>query len=128
MSESLDPPPQAGPPIPVLDPEPLARLHQLGGQAFVQKMVALFLEQTPARLTAAAQELEQGNLEALGRRMHSLKSSAGQLGARQVQEVASLLEQACEAGQEAPARALFPALERAWQEACHLLIAQYNPT
>ncbi|MBL8797243.1 MAG: Hpt domain-containing protein [Planctomycetia bacterium] len=70
----------------------LAQLRQMGGPPFVQKMIALFVEHTPPRLAGIRQGLAQGDLAAVEFAAHSLKSSAGNLGADRVQELAQEIE------------------------------------
>jgi two-component system sensor histidine kinase/response regulator len=77
---------------PDLDPTALARLRRVGGEQLVQQLVALFLESTPQRLAVARTGEQQGNREAVIRAMHALKSSAGNVGALRLQDLASHLE------------------------------------
>jgi len=91
----------------------LARLEELGGTAFVREMVGLFLDTTPQRLQAARDGLATGNLEAVERAVHSLKSSAGNLGADEVQDLAGRIEPLAEARQGESIPALMRQLEDA---------------
>jgi HPt (histidine-containing phosphotransfer) domain-containing protein len=68
------------------------QLGKLGGPAFVQKMTALFIEHAPPRLAAIVQGVQQGDLAAVEFAAHSLKSSAANLGAVRVQELAERIE------------------------------------
>jgi len=83
------------------------QLRRLGGLAFVQKMTSLFVEHTPPRLAAIVQGLQQGDLAAVEFAAHSLKSSAANLGAVRVQELAERIEllAASRQGEQLPALA-----------------------
>lgn len=93
----------------VLDPEAIARLRRLGGQVLTGKMASLFLDLAPRRLTAAQAGLEARDPETVWRAAHSLKSSAGNIGAHVLLEAAGRLEEAAEVG--APEGVLRPLLE-----------------
>lgn len=92
----------------------LARLEELGGTPFVQEMIELFVGTTPQRLRAAREGLAAGNLETVERAVHSLKSSAGNLGADRVQEIASTMEGLAAARQADSLPELLQELENAF--------------
>lgn len=116
--------PHRYPPLPalLLDPVPLQRLRQLGGDSFARKMVTLFLEQTPDRLNAGAAALAQADWAGIERCAHALASSAGQLGACQLQQLAARVEQACATGHTHLVGGLFRQLAQAWEEVRGLLL------
>jgi HPt (histidine-containing phosphotransfer) domain-containing protein len=70
----------------------LANLHRLGGTAFVQEMIDLFLDLAPKQLSEARACFEAGNFAALSRVAHSLKSSAANLGTELLRGVAEHVE------------------------------------
>lgn len=70
--------------LPATDPEALRRLERFGGQKLLHEMIALFLENAPARLLAASSATSSGDVIAAENALHSLKSSAAQLGALQL--------------------------------------------
>jgi len=77
-----------------LDPQALERLRLLGkGVKFVGDMISLFLSYAPARLADARAGLQSGDLRAVAMAVHPLKSGAGNLGARAVQDLAGQIEQ-----------------------------------
>lgn len=84
------------------DEAALVKLRQLGGDKFVHRMIDLFFDYAPQRLAAARAGKQAGDLVAIAKGVHPLKSSAGQLGARRVQELAAQIEKLAMA-QEAPA-------------------------
>src|SRR5439155_22905113 len=77
-----------------LDPRALERLRLLGkGVKFVRDMIDLFLSYAPAKLAEAQAGLQSGDLRAVATAVHSLKSGAGNIGARAVQALAGQIEQ-----------------------------------
>lgn len=84
---------------PSLDPEALSRLHKLGGRDLAGKIVAIFLGAAPQKMQEASQGLDQGDLEVVERAVHSMRSSAGNVGALRLSELAEQVEDRAEAGQ-----------------------------
>jgi HPt (histidine-containing phosphotransfer) domain-containing protein len=82
-----------------LDPAALANLRRLGGDRFLGQMIDLFLEHAPKRLAAAQDEERAGNLKGVEAAVHSLKSSAANVGARHLQELAARIEELAGQGQ-----------------------------
>jgi HPt (histidine-containing phosphotransfer) domain-containing protein len=83
---------------PVLDGEALDRLHGIGGDEFVMEMIGLFLEHAPGRITAIKAGYRAGQLAAVERAAHSLKSTAAGLGARALAATAEAIEQQAKDG------------------------------
>ncbi len=77
---------------PIGDPTALQLLERVGGRTLVREMVALFLREAPRRIATARDGLERGDLAAVQGAAHALKSSAGQMGARAMQELSTHLE------------------------------------
>jgi len=90
------------------DAAALVKLRQLGGDNFVRRMIDLFFEYAPQRLGAARAGAQAGDLGAIARGVHPLKSSAGQLGARRVAELAAQIEKLAIAQE---ATAILPLIE-----------------
>lgn len=76
----------------MLDPAVLDRLRRIGGRDFLLEMIALFLENAPLRVRAAREGVEGADSQAVYRAAHSLKSTAGNLGARVLQRTAERVE------------------------------------
>jgi HPt (histidine-containing phosphotransfer) domain-containing protein len=93
------------------DPSAFDRLRRLGGEAFLGKMVDLYFEGVSQRMAAGRAGLASGNLDEVQRAVHSLKSSAGNVGARHVAELAEEIEQL--AGEQRDVADLWRALEAA---------------
>ncbi len=98
----------------VLDPAVLVRLRQLGGQELVGQIVGFFLRSTPQRLAILRTAFPQGDCEACELAAHALQSSAGNVGARQVQHLAGTIERCAERRQLDEIRPVLADLEAAW--------------
>ena len=96
-----------------LDPAAIAKLRQLGGEKFVGDMLSLFFQYAPQRLAAARAGAQAGDLLAVEKAVHALKSSAGQIGARRVQDLAVQIERLAVDKQADAIRLLLPELEEA---------------
>jgi HPt (histidine-containing phosphotransfer) domain-containing protein len=96
-----------------LDTAAIAKLRQLGGEKFVGDMIGLFFQYAPQRLAAARAGAQAGDLEAIEKAAHALKSSAGQIGARRVQDLATQIEKLAVDKQPDAIRLLLPQLEEA---------------
>ena len=78
------------------NPAAVERLVKLGGQKFASDMMEMFSSYGGKKLVEARQAQQAGNLAALAAAAHPLKSSAGNVGALRVQELAAQVEQAAE--------------------------------
>jgi HPt (histidine-containing phosphotransfer) domain-containing protein len=74
------------------DPAAIALLRRVGKDALVARMVGMFVTNAPARLAAIQAALDTGDADGLVRAAHSLKSSAGQLGAVHLQGMLAAIE------------------------------------
>jgi len=97
-----------------LDPAALERLHRLGGEVFVGKMIELFVDYAGGKVAAARQAQVAGNWGGVQEAVHPIKSSAGNVGACRVQELAQQIEQLAKQGQEDALPALIGELEMAF--------------
>ena len=92
----MDTTPPQPPPIDAEVLEMLASLQEPGEPDLLVELVTLFLRDTPSRLRdLSARPLEAGRVVRVA---HAVKGSAGNLGAMLLQERASALEQAAQAG------------------------------
>jgi two-component system, cell cycle response regulator DivK len=71
----------------------LRKLATIGGPGFVQQMSALFETHVPIKVGQILQAFAEGDLEAAARAAHSLKGTAGNVGADRLYAAASRLEQ-----------------------------------
>lgn len=97
-----------------LDPAAMERLQRLGGDAFVGKMIELFMDYVGGKVVAARQAQVAGNLGGVQEAAHPIKSSAGNVGACRVQELAQQIEQLAKQGQGEALPALIGELETAF--------------
>ena len=79
-----------------LDSAAVERLHKLGGTELVQRMVGIVLENLPVRMTEALDGLREDDLEAIERAVHSMRSSAGNVGANGLMQLAETAEDLAE--------------------------------
>ena len=101
----------------VLDQGALARLHRIGGNDFVIEMIELFLENAPLRLQAAREAFEGDDVTTLHRSVHSLKSTAANLGARSLQNTAEAAEARASAKDMEALPPLLDDLDRQYEQA-----------
>lgn len=78
--------------------EALARFYRLGGDALVRQMVTTFVGNASDRVAAAQRAVADGDPEQLAFAAHSLKSSAGNLGATRLMTLATQIEERAQAG------------------------------
>jgi len=97
------------------DESAITRLCQVGGTKLARQMISLFLDNAPKRIEAAQIAEKDGDLEAVQRLPHSLKSSAGNIGARSLQELAERIEQMVAEGKNDSISSLLEELERNWK-------------
>jgi HPt (histidine-containing phosphotransfer) domain-containing protein len=78
---------------PCVDPATLDKLAQMGGKAFAAEMIDLFLNYVPQKLAEARAAEQSGDLTGVKKAVHPVKSSAGNIGAHPMQNLASRIEQ-----------------------------------
>jgi HPt (histidine-containing phosphotransfer) domain-containing protein len=99
------------------NPAAIERLLKLGGAKFTLEMIDLFGSYGAKKLGEARQAQQSGNLKALAEATHPLKSSAGNVGAVRVQELAAQVELAAQEQKAELAGAQLDELESAFAEA-----------
>ena len=107
--------------LPVVDPAQLERLNEWGGPELQGKMIGLFLTHATERLDQIREGLSNGSPEKSETGAHTLKSSAGNVGAQRVQKLAQDAESLAEAGKLDELQALLPSLEGEFDAACQAL-------
>lgn len=70
----------------------ITRLERIGGRKLVREMIAIVLDYVPKKLEAARAGERAGDLVAIQYAVHPIRSSAGNVGAHIVQELASRIE------------------------------------
>ncbi|MEX0892907.1 MAG: Hpt domain-containing protein [Gemmatimonadota bacterium] len=101
----------------VIDRAAIERLTRLGGAALARQMIDLFMEHAAERLDAVRGGVDGPDVKSAERGAHSLKSTAGNLGAERLMEAARQVEDAASAGDHDRVAALFDTLDAALQEA-----------
>jgi two-component system sensor histidine kinase/response regulator len=74
------------------DPTALEMLRRVGKDVLVARMVGMFVANAPARLAAMRAAVDSSDSDGVVRAAHSLKSSAGQLGAIRLQGMLAAIE------------------------------------
>jgi HPt (histidine-containing phosphotransfer) domain-containing protein len=106
------------------NPAAIERLLKLGGQKFTLDMIDLFISYGSKKLAEARTAQQAGDLVKLSAAAHPLKSSAGNVGASRVQELAAQVELSAEEKKAELAGAQLDELERAFTEVKILLEAE----
>ena len=106
------------------DPAAIERLLKLGGPKFTLEMIDLFGSYGGKKVAEARQAQNAGNLTTLAEAAHPLKSSAGNVGAVRVQELAAQVEASAREQNAGLAGAQLDELERAFAEARTYLEAE----
>jgi HPt (histidine-containing phosphotransfer) domain-containing protein len=79
----------------VIDPQAIANLRSLNpgdNDEFLREIAAIFLEDTPMRITELDQSLIAGDVSKFTRAAHSIKGSSANLGATALKAAAEKLE------------------------------------
>ena len=108
---------------PCLDEVTLEKLRTLGGEKFVAEMIEIFFRYVPTKLAEARAAEAAGDLDALQHAVHPLKSSAGNLGAAAMKDIAVRIEQLAMEKNGGPIPGLMRGLEAAYAQACAALEA-----
>lgn len=100
----------------------LERLATRFGAHFVIQLIDIFIAQGRERLTAAERGVAEGDVTAVVAAAHALKSSAGNLGARSLGELAAEIERRGTAGAAVTVLApLVATLSSAFTKVCDAL-------
>ena len=75
-----------------LNEDAIEKLRKIGGEKFVDEMLGLFLEHVPGKVAAAVAGASAGDFAVVEAAVHSVKSSAGNIGAERVFDIASRIE------------------------------------
>lgn len=80
----------------IIDPEAIENLRALtpeDPESFLREIIGIFLDDTPARIDELRQGLANGDQAQFTRAAHSIKGSSSNLGAGELREISSDLEQ-----------------------------------
>lgn len=101
-------------PDPVLDPIVIDNLRQLtppGEPDVLKEVLQLFLDDVPGRIERVRTACQAGNAVELHRAAHSLKGSAGNIGAKDMLAVCRRLDELGKAGEVSGAQGLVASLD-----------------
>ncbi|MEX2283237.1 MAG: Hpt domain-containing protein [Gemmatimonadota bacterium] len=110
------------PTFPILDDAGLKRLYDIGGDRLVNGLIDLFVREAPVRVANALNGSTCGDLDAVHRSAHSLKSTAANFGAVRLSELAGEIEQAAGLQDHARVRQLLTGLEDAYDQTREALV------
>ena len=105
------------PDSPVIDLGAIERLREWGGEGLPRRMVHIFLMHSPERILQIRKGIAEGDASGAGTGAHSLKSSAGNVGAARLQALCQAAETLAEAKDFAALKELLEELEGAHQDA-----------
>ena len=100
--------------LPDLNDDVLDKLGRSYGAKFVRELIGLFLEHVPKNIGAAVAAEKAGDLVAVARATHSVKSSAGNIGAEALLEIAGEIEKLASQGRTESLSPLMRRLESAF--------------
>lgn len=83
---------------PVLDEAALVRLRRIGGPDLVRRLIELYLSNVEDRIGMLSRGVAERNASQLELAAHTMKSSAGNLGAIRLQHTAEALEASAGSG------------------------------
>jgi HPt (histidine-containing phosphotransfer) domain-containing protein len=107
----------------IIDPQAQARLREWGGAKLLTQMIRLFLENAPNRMEQVRKGLAEGNVREAERGVHSLKSSAANVGAVRVSRLAAQMEDHASRADLTAVAGQMPNLESEFAAASHQLAA-----
>lgn len=70
----------------------LSELVELGGQDFLDELIEIFFKHTPLKIKEAENAMAAGNLIEVERSVHSIKSSAGNMGGEALHHLCQTIE------------------------------------
>jgi histidine phosphotransfer protein HptB len=115
---------------PALDLEHLSRLREMGASdasVALGRMFQRYLDSIPPQLTRMHEALEQNDAARLAREAHDLAGSSGVYGLPRLRHCCMALETCARQRTDAEALALLTAVERAYEEARPLVLAELPP-
>jgi two-component system sensor histidine kinase/response regulator len=114
----------------VIDASVIAELRGLESSTdpqFLNRLIELFVEETPHRLEAISEAAESANARALGEEAHRLKGSGAHLGARRMAALCEILEEQGRAGAVIEASALLNVLREEFDRVREALEREKKP-
>ena len=103
----------------------LSEVERVSGTRAVAEIVELFLQYGPRRLVAAREGAAAGDWDMLGQAVHTLKSSAGMIGATRLHDVAGVIERLVKTQRAEEAVRCLPLLDREYARVASFLRERY---
>ncbi len=103
---------------PILDRAAIDRLQEWGGTVLVGKMIQLFLDNTGDKMARIQSGISDREFEDSVQGAHSLKSSAGNLGAQRLSRLAARIEASSGTGDAEALAKLLPKILVAYDLTC----------
>lgn len=114
------------PDLPILDPQPLRDLLDLGaGEELIQELLDLLREDIPPRIAAIRLAMTQADYDRVIQDAHQMKGALGNLGLKQMADLATRLEAAARAGRGTEAGQLAEQLPAAYEAGLKALLAAF---
>jgi len=110
-----------------IDRAALDRLRRVGKDKLVRQMIDIYLDYAPKMLRSALAGEQAGDCLAIEKAVHSLKSSAGHIGASAVHDLARRLESLAREKQFDSIKPLLRELEAAFEQA-RLRLEELKPS
>jgi HPt (histidine-containing phosphotransfer) domain-containing protein len=107
-----------------MDRNALQRLERVGGADLLVRIIDQFLASARQRLETACDCGKSGNLETLGKTLHSLKDAASNLGALGVRDLSAHIERLSVQGAKDLILPLLCQLDRMLQQTEHWLLSE----
>ena len=104
--------------FPLLEAGALERLEEWGGPQMQRRMIELFLSHAPDRMEQIKEGFSRAEANAVEAGAHTLKSSAGNLGATRLQELCEEVERVAEGQDLGELDRLMPELEATYSATC----------
>lgn len=111
----------SGSELALLDERAIRRLEEWGGGEFPRKMITIVLSNSPARMEEIRSGLAAGDAKVVEAGSHSLKSSAGNVGAVRLQKLLLEMELSAAEGNLQGLRDRLPLLEETFEATCEAL-------
>ena len=105
----------------IIDEGALDRLSEWGGEELIERMIRIFLDHAPTRVEEIRSGVETGEIGETEKGAHSLKSSAGNLGAVGLRDVCARVEDLAADGDLHGAADLVQDVEERYREASEVL-------
>ncbi len=112
--------------LPILDPQPLNDLLDLGGSAdLIHELIDLFQEDVPIRLAALSAAFAASDAPQVMMEAHQLKGALSNMGLVRFADLASRIEARARDGQLEPVPGMDEVFSAAYEEALQALKAAY---